>query len=1420
MMKNRNLNKLLVLVLSVALLVCAAVGISAVANENAAADPTVSVVGYVADYDGEAKIAYYVTTANAENLTAKLVLGTVNVGDTLAADAGKVAEGELTVDGETPVTLDVFYSDGVDPKDFRDDITATVVLVDADNKVVAAAAAITTTVYDSSMTLFNGGATEAQLKMHTLLLKYAAAVQAVVDPDSESADYKWADEIYIVVDGENTTGYRANLLDTYEAPIATADRFDADGKYFTGWTDAEGEAIVGWLELTVANLQPGTTTLVRNYEALEGYESFDGDALPENVTFNRNDTGFANVADGTLAFGKVDDVNNGSNVRFAADRPGVYATEYIFETDFNIESWDLTQKQWVYKFCLWAAGTGNNAEMTNITPNYVDAETYSIGGVICKLNTWHHLTMVVAINDGILTTTFTVDGKVTNGGFQASITQAGEYRMLEAGVAMRDSTFHDCANTTLLLDNTAVKAIGDPATYTVTLDPNGATLENNTITVTAGQAYELPTPESDAPFIGWYSEAGTAVDAKGTWTYIGDHTTDENKVQYYNGFKTLVAKWAEGIKVTLDGEEVTVYSGMPYEFATPVREGLIFGGWVDADGNLVANAGTWPVEGATEVELTSKWYVVLSESVNNYDDGTASNVNFNNNVPTFANGAMTLPITKTYIGNIFNLPASLTGVAAGSKYIYETDFTYNGITASTVSSADGMGWVGFLTTAGNSNGNMIQAHMMKYGTDDNGDGIIDYISVFGQKYYVGEKVTLRIEYVVGENVSHLYHDGVYIGTTALNGGNDYTTKNDVTTVSGFSWHFRSTARFGDVSFTFDNTKVQVLTAPSTTSVTLDANGGTLPEGAANTYSYTTGDKYTLPVPVREGYAFAGWYNGDVIVATNGSWTLDVDATLTAKWLIASTVTCPDYIEATRSKWSGDIKFATGNTNDTVDAVGTKYTFTMKYTYNGLTAFTLAEDGTVTGNAGSNNYGFPRLYSQSGQGNTAIILDGTIRPAGNFVNAAGEIVVADGKLVENSGITADTEIFYSQLVWQGMTFEIGVEYDVTFEITMNGVGTAPTIVLTAVDANGNVQTKNPTPAGAASKTCATIYEFALNTRSVGTYSLTQTITNAQYLIETPIADVALTLDATGGTLPEGAAAEILLSTGAAYELPTPVAEGYVFAGWYNGDELVAQSGNWNSSVGAELKAKWIDTTVCTYDDMEVSKSDWSNNIKWVIDGYDAAVVDAAGTKYVYNTKYTYKGMTNFAITDGVVAPVTEGASEAADKRNFGFPRIIGADATGVTGKIAAGSSDTVKPGGKYVNAEGVVVVDETGKLLDEFATLTADQIFYETLTWGNMTFKIGVEYDLTITAVMGADSKFAVTAKAVAADGTVDEGSLATSNAVVNIQHFYMETRGAKYTGAYTVTHSFTDTTFTKTAILDSVVQAPVVEETPEETPAE
>ena len=1412
MMKNRNLNKLLVLVLSVALLVCAAVGISAVANENAAADPTVSVVGYVADYDGEAKIAYYVTTANAENLTAKLVLGTVNVGDTLAADAGKVAEGELTVDGETPVTLDVFYSDGVDPKDFRDDITATVVLVDADNKVVAAAAAITTTVYDSSMTLFNGGATEAQLKMHTLLLKYAAAVQAVVDPDSESADYKWADEIYIVVDGENTTGYRANLLDTYEAPIATADRFDADGKYFTGWTDAEGEAVVGWLELTIDNIQPGTTTLVRNYEALEGYESFDGDALPENATFNRNDTGFANVADGTLAFGKVDDVNNGSNIRFAADRPGVYATEYIFETDFNIESWDMTQKTWVYKFCLWAAGEGNNAEMTNIIPTLVDADTYSVGGVICKINTWHHLKMVVAINDGILTTTFTVDGKVVAGGFQASIYNAGEYRMLEAGVSMRDSTLHDCANTTLLLDNTAVKVVGDPATYTVTLDPNGATLENNTITVTAGQAYELPTLEGDAPFVGWFSEDGTPVAANGTWTYIGDRITDENNVQYYNGFKTLVAKWATPVKVILNangGElaatEVNVYSGTAYKLPAPTLGTLAFGGWYDADGNVVATAGTWPTESEAEYTLTAKWF---SAQVTTYDD----------KVNVTANNYDLKDVTdKTAVD------------PAGTMYVFSTDYTYHGLTSFTVTdgvvarqgnNSTNYGFVKLTNAAADANrvgysnvnatGNWVNAEG-KVVVDENGKLLDEFASLtaeeifyenftwggytfkIGQTYHIEITVTMNGADAASATITSTVTDADGNATNIANSFNLDANKGKTLNQFRFEKRGASSAKVTSFNFThtFANTTFDRRVEATEINVALDANGGALPEGAANSFSILTGAAYTLPTPTLEGYAFIGWFYGNTPVATKGQWMVDTDATLVAKWAI-ETSHSTDFEDGVLPSWitgggmtveNGALQVAYSSKGiqflpvETVvgASAGTKYVFEMDFTLNSVDA------------ASDNNLAFIGF---------------------SHTNATWQTGTHKWSYLAANG-AADAVTMYGNKLNEGTT------YSIRFEFVVTGANTGDL----AVYINGE----------AGSATATTIdklntgdfYQFNIQWRgAANNRNLSATIDNVLVSVQTPADKAVVTLDPTGGALAEGTANTVEVATGAAYTLPTPTADGFEFVGWFNGDTLIPLTGTWAGSEDVTLKAKWLDATVCTYDDMEVSKSAWSNNIKWVIDGYDAAVVDATGTKYVYNTKYTYKGMTNFAITDGVVAPITEGASEAAGNRNFGFPRFIGADAAGATGKIAAGANDTVKPGGKYVNAEGVVVVDETGKLLDEFATLTADQIFYETLTWGNMTFKIGVEYDLTITAVMGADSKFAVTAKAVAADGTVDEGSLGTSNAVVNIQHFYLETRGANYTGAYTVTHSFTGTTFTKYVAVDSVVQAPVVEETPEETPAE
>ena len=63
-------------------------------------------------------------------------------------------------------------------------------------------------------------------------------------------------------------------------------------------------------------------------------------------------------------------------------------------------------------------------------------------------------------------------------------------------------------------------------------------------------------------------------------------------------------------------------------------------------------------------------------------------------------------------------------------------------------------------------------------------------------------------------------------------------------------------------------------------VTFDTNGGETLEPLDVTY----GSAYTLPTPVRYGYTFVGWYNGDTLVE-NGVWEFTQSIELRAEWKI-------------------------------------------------------------------------------------------------------------------------------------------------------------------------------------------------------------------------------------------------------------------------------------------------------------------------------------------------------------------------------------------------------------------------------------------------------------------------------------------------------------------------------------------------------
>lgn len=118
-------------------------------------------------------------------------------------------------------------------------------------------------------------------------------------------------------------------------------------------------------------------------------------------------------------------------------------------------------------------------------------------------------------------------------------------------------------------------------------------------------------------------------------------------------------------------------------------------------------------------------------------------------------------------------------------------------------------------------------------------------------------------------------------------------------LSGSGDPARSAGEVGDYYLDFDTSSVYEKTesgwtlrgvlqpkeAAQQVKITFDANLGTLPPGCTGEVTVAKGESCELPVPVREGYTFVGWFFGD---GANGGQANDLtvyvrDVSLTAKW---------------------------------------------------------------------------------------------------------------------------------------------------------------------------------------------------------------------------------------------------------------------------------------------------------------------------------------------------------------------------------------------------------------------------------------------------------------------------------------------------------------------------------------------------------
>ena len=1359
-MKSRNLAKIVTLILSCALLIGAVVGISSIAEETE--ESNINIVGANVAYEGAVQVVYYVEVKDATKTPyvlvsyEEIVIGEdANINELGSKVSVKKQAGTLTAND---VDYPAFYSNGIAPKELRKDIYAVPVLADENGNIVEvgdAGLAAQYSPYTYAMRRFGQQTTPAQVELYKALLNYGAAVQAVLDPDTAGTEANpWADEYWdVTIDG--TEYIRGNLFDgTY-----TADRFNAEGESFTGWTDAEGATVVGWTTMT---FKPGVATVLNsNYaKTPEGLATFDDGTLGNATTNatamankvtegdNKSSDAFYEIKDGYFVFEQYNDLDNGDGIKYPLTP--AYATTYVYEADFNITEWDMSANAWLHKFAFW---NSKGDEICNIILTGSGSNAFTFGGETFALNEWHHIKLVMTVAaDGTLSANATLDGAVVGGaGFQTGVNN--DYRVANAGMALRNGNNCYTYNSTTLFDNVVAYAEGNAASYDVTLDANGGECAE-TYNVTMGAAYELPTPvNGDLPFVGWYI-GDTLVEQTGTWNYIGKRTVevDGKNVAIYGTAPTLVAKWATPVNVTLDpnggsvsSTSATVYTGQAYELPTPERAGLIFGGWYDAEGNFYAANGTWA--GETDVTLTARWYIETAGLRNDFENGSTG-VGSKGGI---VNGAWSITTSgwnpSTYFA-IKSDASAVTGNTDGTKYIFEADFTYVGGASNT--SGQHSAFLGFIVKGGfGANGNMISSNDWIQGNGVNTEeGDAAAVVMYGQTHVKGETYRIRYEYVVGEGqYINVYVDGAYKGKYRLNNSNSVA---NVSAVYGFDFVWRGAGG----TFTFDNTYCGIVSVAQESNFTLDAGYGTLPENAKTEWTLATGESYTLPTPTLDGFVFAGWSYGDTLIATSGKWisSLETGTVLEAKWMNVTTTTLADK----QNVVNPDYAISPSTDKAAVDAAGTTYIFSTDYTYHGLTSFTVT-DGVVAAQKAGATYAYVKFTNESSD-SYRVAYSG-VTASGDFVNAMGEKVTDEtGKLLDGYTSLGATDIFYKNLSWGGFTFEIGKTYNIEITIVMNGTtGGAVSGVVT--DADGNEKSMSFSLDSNKGKT---LNQFRFEGRGassagVSSYKLTQSFENASFEKQIVAVEGTVTLDPNGGTLAEGAATSIDLLNG--MKLPElPVADGgaYAFAGWYNGDTLVNSGDVWAAG-NATLVAKYLDTTSVQYDPVDATVGAWAYPFTYKTGNTDGQI-DAVGTKYIYSFDFTYEGASYFTLNQdtGAVAPTVD--------EHIGFFRIYAVQSP-KDAQIIHG--ENVVPMGNYVDAAGNVVVNN-GVLVENSQITDANQIFFSQIKFAGIIFDINetykIKYEITVN---GAGNLPTLVLTATDESGNVQSKTLTASGAVKN-----------------------------------------------------
>ena len=401
-------------------------------------------------------------------------------------------------------------------------------------------------------------------------------------------------------------------------------------------------------------------------------------------------------------------------------------------------------------------------------------------------------------------------------------------------------------------------------------------------------------------------------------------------------------------------------------------------------------------------------------------------------------------------------------------------------------------------------------------------------------------------------------------------------------------------------------------------VTYDVNGGDALE--ENTQTVTYGENTTLANPSREGYDFAGWYNGSNKVS-NGDWNIADDVTLTARW------------EATEYAIKYNLNGGINSSNNPPKYTIESETIVLEdatregYTFKGWTTDEIAEPTfALTIPHGSTG---EKQFTANWTANTYTVTYDV--NGGNAIEDNVKEYVYDSDVV----LLTPTRPGYNFAGWYyGTQLVDSGTWKIAEDITLVARWSREEFNIQYQLNNGNNDPSNPTSYNYDSETITLADASRVGYTFLGwTSSDIQTPTKGVQIVHNSVGDklfianwqantYTVTYDVNGGNSIGKTSEEIVFDE--VLTLINPTRTGYTFSGWYSGNTLY-ESGVWKTAKDVDLVARWTPnnytitkengsgagTSVVTYDDnynLGTSSKDGYEFVGWYTEMY------GQGTQY--------------------------------------------------------------------------------------------------------------------------------------------------------------------------------------------------------------